>query len=115
MAETVENITRRRGDTYPISLRVQDSGGDAVDLSATGYAFLMTVSSEQNPTGTSNELFQLTGIITSASEGRVEFRPSESDVDAIGVFYYDIEMTDDEGYITTLVTGEFELEQDITK
>lgn len=113
MAETVANLTRRRGDTYPIDLSVVDTEGSPVDI--TGATFKLTVSSEEAPTDTTGQLFQVAGSIVNAAAGTVTFAPSASNTDAVGTYYYDIEMTDDAGVITTLVTGEFILLQDITK
>lgn len=107
------DIERKRGDTYAIELSVTDSSGTAVDIS--GYSFLLTVDPEKYPASSDNNLFQLTGTITSALSGTVEFSPSAANTDAVGTYYYDIQMTDSGGLISTLDSGKFKLVQDITK
>ena len=107
------DIERKRGDTYPVELTVTDSAGTAIDI--TSYTFLLTVDPEKAPTADTNNLFQLTGVITDATGGVVTFTPTASNTDAVGTYYYDIQMTDSGGLISTLDSGKFKLVQDITK
>jgi len=113
MAETLIDITRRRGDTYPFWLYVTDSAGDAVNI--TGYTFKMTANTEEEPADDTSQVFQLTGTITDAAGGEVRFDPTEADMDHTGTLYVDVEMVDGDSDITTLAFGTLEMLQDITK
>ena len=106
------DITRKRGDTYPIQFQVLSN---AAPMALSGESFLLTVDPEKAPTSNANNIFQLTGLIIDAPNGLIAFNPSAGDVDYVGKFYYDVQMTDGAGKIRTIVAGAFKLVQDITK
>ena len=108
------DITRKRGDTYGIEFAITDSSGTAIDV--TGYTFLMTVDTSKAPTNSDNNVFQLTGTITDAAAGLVEFAPTALQADMTpGTYFFDCQMTDDTGRIRTIDSGKFKIVQDITK
>ena len=72
-----EQIIRYRGDTYADSITVKQSGV-AVDI--TGYSFILSVANSENPS-TASYQYQITGTITDASGGVVEFAPNTSQAD----------------------------------
>ncbi len=111
------DITRKRGDTFPIRLTLTDDG-TAVDI--TGYTFKLTVDSSPDPPETTDpsatEIFQVAGVITAAASGQFEFRPLASDMNQTPeTYFYDVEMIDPSGYIATIAKGKFTIQQDITK
>jgi hypothetical protein len=106
------DISRKRGDTRRITFKITDSFGSAVNL--TNWSnFLMTVNSEQSPVDDSNQLTQQSGILVDAKNGRVAF-VADGTI-AVGDYYYDVQATDENSEITTLVDGEYKVGQDITK
>jgi hypothetical protein len=109
------NITRYRGDTYRIRFTFTDlDTGDPIDL--TGSSLLLTVNPVVRPDDTSEQLFQLTGSIQApATDGVCDFTPNATQADNVGEFYYDVEMTAVDSSVRTLVAGEFNMLQDITK
>lgn len=108
------DFTRKRGDDYPDQFQVlSKTTGLPVDIS--GYSFLMTIDPDDRPVNSDNNLFQMVGTITNSTSGLVEFQPLASDVDNIGVYYQDIQMTDTAGKIRTVDHGKYEFTQDITK
>ena len=108
------DITRKRGDTYADKfIIVSDEGGVVVDI--TGHTFLLTVDPSEAPTGSGANIFQLTGTITDATAGEVEFAPSVSQADNVGNYFYDLEMTDGSSKIRTIDEGRYTMRQDITK
>lgn len=108
------DLTRFRGDTYADEINVVDSGGAAIDV--TDYTFVMTVDPDRAPTDSSNNLFQIAGNIIDAENGVVQFAPSAVQADqAPGTYQYDIQMTDADGFIRTIVQGRYKFVQDITK
>lgn len=107
-------INRSRGDTYADSLQVSKiSTGEVVDIS--GCSFKMTLSTEKNPLSTANVVYQLDGSITDAVNGIVEFIPNSTQADNVGLFYFDIQMIDQNGIKRTLVKDVYNYVQDITK
>ena len=107
-------ITRYRGDTVADKVTVTDAAGAVVNI--TGYTFLLTVNKEKAPASTSNQLFQVAGVITDAPAGKVEFSPTSLQADQTpGKYYYDVQMTDGGGKIQTILFGRYTIKQDITK
>ena len=108
------DITRKRGDTHVMAFTLQDSAGAAIDIS--GFSFLMTVDPAEEPPDANNNLFQLTGVLDDAPNGRFSFAPSALEADqAPGEYFYDIQMIDAGAAIRSIVEGKFIFEQDITK
>lgn len=108
------NLIRARGDTTGDVFEVKDKDEAALDI--TGYSFLLTVNTSKTPTDITNQRYSLTGNITDAVSGVVEFAPDAVEADqAPGTYYYDIQMTDLGGKISTKVKGKYKYIQDITK
>lgn len=108
------DIKRKRGDTYGNEFQViSETTGLAINIS--GYSFLMTVDPDDDPPGSGANVFQLTGTITDAANGLVEFAPNPTQADNLGSFFYDVQMTDGSGRIRTILDGRYILVQDITK
>lgn len=108
------DIFRKRGDTYPIQFKLLDKETELAFI-LSQYTFIMTVDPDRNPETDVNNIFSLAGVLVDPSEGLLEFRPAEIDVDHVGRFWYDVEMTDNEGKVRTIIKAKFQLGQDITK
>lgn len=116
-AVSESNLCRVRGDTSPF--RVAVSNGTAA-INITGYTFAFTVDPSPAPVDSANNLFQLTtgsGItITDGPNGIIQLQLSTPQADqAPSVYFYDLQMTDAGGLITTILRGQYEVQQDITK
>ncbi len=109
---TSTEICRKRGDTFSIEVTVTNKTTGAVE-DITGNSFTLSVSSEDSPVAASY-LFQSTGTITDAPNGRVDFPISVANADNLGFYFFDIEMLGG-GLKTTIMGGTFEFTQDITK
>lgn len=105
------DYTRRRGDTKPIKFTVKDEDGALVDM--TGYSFVLTVDSTKEPADEVTKQFASTG--STPSTGIVSFPFATNDVDLLGTYYYDAQMTDPLGVVTTIAAGKIKFKQDITK
>lgn len=105
-------INRIRGDTYADRF-LAEVDGVAVDI--TGCSFKLTLNTQRNPIDISNQVYQLTGIVTSPESGIVEFAPDSTQADLTGLFYYDIQMIDGNGVKRTPVKDVYVYEEDITK
>jgi hypothetical protein len=109
MAAKVE-ITRFRGDTDPM---VFTFSKNKVPLDLTGSSFILSVSADQTPT-TPTYLMQVIGAVGDPLLGTVTFTPLAIDVDFVGNYFYDVEMTNGLS-VKTVVSGKFKMIQDITK
>lgn len=107
------DIEAVRGDTKKIVLVVMD-GETQVDVSL-WQDFYLTVDRSRTPATTSTQVVQLIGVVEEPETDlyQVEFTP-DGTIEA-GNYYFDIQATDADGAITTLVMGKYKLHQDITK
>lgn len=114
MSVDIQPIVRTRGDTHPIRVTLIDGDGAALDL--TGCSLVLTVSSQEDPPESLAPQVALLGsIVAPEADGIVEFEMTELEADFVGLYYYDIQITDASGYIRTALRGTFEMRQDITK
>lgn len=107
------NLCFSRGDTPVFSFTLKEDGSP-IDI--TGSSFLLTVDPSPAPTGSGDNLFQLTGSIPVGTDGVVQFQATAMQMDlAPGVYFYDVQWTDAASAIRTIIAGEFEIRQDVTK
>ena len=111
----MSDLKRYRGDTAADEFRIRnESTGAALDIS--GYTFVLTVSTLENPPDSTAELYSIVGAITDAANGVVEFAPSAAQADQKPTtYYYDVQMTTAGGKIKTIAKGKYIYTQDITK
>ena len=108
------DITRKRGDTYADEFVVRSvSTGSPLNL--VGSTFFLTVDPDQFPTTATANLYKLTGVLTDAVNGKVEFAPTAVQADKVGKYFYDMEMVDAAGRRRTLDAGKYTYIQDIGK
>lgn len=109
----MSTISRYRGDTAADQFTIKR---DDVVVNLTGSSFKLTVDATKDPTNTATQLYSLTGTITSAVNGEVEFAPDATQADQTpGDYYYDVQMTDGTGAKLTIQKGRYRYKQDITK
>ena len=108
------DITRKRGDTYADEFVIK-SKATKLPINLTGYAFTLTLDPVKAPTNAVNNVYQLTGTIIDAVNGRVEFAPTALQADKVGNYYFDVQMVDGAGRKRTVDSGKYKYEQDITK
>lgn len=106
------DITRKRGDTYADEFTIKSK---TTKLPINIAGFTLTVDPSKTPVDDTNNLYQLTGTILDAANGRVEFAPSAGQADQVGTFYFDVQMIDGAGRKRTIEGGKYKYEQDITK
>ena len=109
-------ITFYRGDSYPISLTIKDAATKAA-VNLSGASLKLTVNSEPSPLNDDEQVFQLEGVVQEpATGGIVRFTPTAEDTSLpVKKYFYDIELTDSDGNIRTVVKSTFSILQDITK
>lgn len=116
-AKTIINMSR--GDSYPIALnlscRITPTTTVPFDLTGCSSA-LMTVNTLENPPDDTTQVFQLTGVLDAdPTTGKVYFTPAATDTATVGLYYYDVQLTDAEGNVRTVAKSTFTISQDITK
>lgn len=111
------SITRFRGDTKPIVvtlMTITDSIKSPINL--TGCTnFKLTADPSKTPTDGANNIFSIAGTVLGDVDGTVEFLPSESDADHLGIYYFDVQFFDARGFRCTAGKDKLTFEQDITK
>jgi hypothetical protein len=105
-------VRRYRKDTYPFKVVVKDKE-TGQPLNITGNTFTMSVASDPAPS-TASYVFQSTGTITDAVNGKVSFPITTQDADRVGTYYFDVVM-DTGSERTTILRGILIFEESITK
>ena len=117
MANVTEvNICRVRGDTTSFTVTLTTDGTTPIDI--TGDDVVLTVDPSPAPPTAANNLFTLTGVLTDPTNGVVTFTLTTGEADqAPGTYFYDVQWTDTagSGAIATVLKGEWQVVQDITK
>jgi len=108
MART--DINRFRGDTKDLVLKLTQ---DKQVFDLTGFSAVLSVSSDENP-ATADYEFQSNAVVN-ATDGSLVFPFVAGGVDLVGDFYYDIQLTDGAGKISTIRKGKMVFSQDISK
>jgi len=96
------------GDNPTLVVTMTDtSDGSAIDI--TGATIVLTVSKDDEPTDTSNQLFQLTGAIQAPSTGGiVHFQPTKTQANQpADTYFYDVQVTFSDGTRRTIATGDW--------
>ena len=109
----LKDITRFRGDTIPIVFNVTSN---AVAVNITGWTFKLTIDPSDAPGDATDNVLQLTGVLTDAVNGEVTFTMTAGEADIPPASYnYDVEGIDGAGVIRTFGIAKFIIDQDITK
>lgn len=114
MSATV-TLTRKRGDTKRFTFSLEEKvDNDYLPIDITNWSlFKFTVNSDRNPIDTSTQIFQSTGVVVDALLGKVAF--TMDGTVPVGMYFFDIQATDNNTEITTLLEGVYKVTQDITK
>lgn len=113
MATSAELVIYR-GDSYPITFTLLDAT-TGLPLDLTGYAFVLTAGARENPDDDSTKLFSVAGAVADPESGQVSFTPLAEDTATAGSYFYDVQMTNDDGYVRTVVKSVLLIRQNITK
>jgi hypothetical protein len=104
------DLTRFRGDTDDLVFKLT-SNGAPVPLA--GCSAVLSVSSEENPAVATYE-FQSNAVVD-AQAGTLSFPFTPTQVDLVGEYYFDVQLTDADGKTKTLRKAKITFKQDITK
>lgn len=113
----MSDIEKHRGDTKPIVFQLWEDRTAGTKLDITGFSFKFTVNQKKAPEAVDAFEFTLVGaIVGDPVDGKVQFLPSAVNMDLVPkTYYYDFEVTDASGYISTELLNKFKITQDITK
>ena len=104
-----------RGDTTPFTFTIKD-GTPPAAIDITGFSYVLTVDPSDEPSGAGNNRFALTGTLTFPLVGIVSFEMNATQADQTpDTYFFDLQQTDGAGKLRTVVKGEFEFKQDISK
>jgi hypothetical protein len=103
----VYDVRMTRGDSFIEELTFEDGEGDLLDL--TGYTFLSQIRRE--PEG------NLVAQFSTSVDGSVVTRTLAPSVTAglEGTYVHDFQWTNPQGQIRTLLSGQFEIEPEVTR
>lgn len=115
MAKDTAAITLFRGDSYPIVFTLKDKAtGLPIDLTAA--TLVMTVDTLKEPPDDTTSVFELAGELDAdPATGKVSFTPLTTDTATVGSYYYDVQLTDGDNNIRTVVKSTLTITMDITK
>ncbi len=116
-----ETLCFTRGDTVVWERIIVDGDGAVTDIS--GFGYVLTVDSLEDPTDSATNIFSISGSIPTGTDGRVLFQFSAANWTAFTAAmgeppvsaFYDLLQTDLAGNDRTVRKGEFQVEQDINK
>lgn len=112
----MSKITIKRGDTRVINIPYLDANGAALDL--TGAKVYFTVNASSSPTDdTSAVIAKSTSSFASPTSGIATITLSNTDTQNItpGTYYYDAQVKDASGNVTTSKVDKFIIKADITR
>lgn len=106
-----------RGDTRVININCFQPDG-VTPLNLTGATVYFTVNSNQSPTDDTSAAFQKsTTSHTAPLLGQTSITIASADTQSLtpGVYWYDVQIKDASGNITSLKQAEFDINADITR
>ena len=115
VAPVALTVQRTKGDTYPEEFILRDASQTPIDV--TGFTFVLTVDTREEPDDATTNQFQLTGVLEDAPNGRISFQPSQPNADLLdpGTYFYDIQQTDGASNIRTISKGQYIILPQITQ
>lgn len=107
-------LSRFRGDTYADAFQIfDDNTGLPVDIS--GCVIRLALATVKDPVDGNDVIYTLVGDVDDPKSGIVYFTPTAPQADRVGHYYYDTELRDGKGLVSTLVSSSYVYQQDITK
>lgn len=112
---TTTVIRMYRGDSYPITLTLTDAN-TKLPIDLTGCSLVMTWDTLQDPPDTTTKVAEIAGVLVAPpTNGKVTFTPATTDTATVGTYYYDVQLTDADSNIRTVIKSTVTVSQDITK
>lgn len=103
------DVRMTQGDTFSEQVLMEDSDGDAIDL--TGYSFASQL--RRTAAGAVVATFSISVNIATSTVTRTLSASTTAALD--GTYVHDLQWTTPTGAVRTLFTGEFEIEPEVTR
>jgi len=102
-----------RGDTQVYNITFKDENDVAIDI--TGWTLFMTVKINENDPDSSAIISKTVTSFPDPTNGKATISLSPTDTDQlIDCYFYDMQLKDSSGNITTYLSGIFNVTRDIT-
>lgn len=106
-------LSAYRGDDKTWNLNFTDANGDPIDL--TGSTVFFTVKVNKSDPDSDAVISKSQSSHTNPTGGVTSISLTNSDTNVkVGNYYYDFQLVDSAGLVTTILTGIFMIKQDIT-
>ena len=106
-------LSAYRGDDKTWNLNFTDANGDPIDI--TGSTVFFTVKVNKTDKDSDAIISKDQSSHVDAVNGQTTISLTNSDTDIkVGNYYYDIQLVDSLGIVTTIVVGAFKVKQDVT-
>lgn len=113
MAAAEQDFTSIRNDTFPlVSLQI-DRNAAAINLTGATIAMMLRLDKASDPVALSLSTATSGITITTAAAGEFAIDKQIIAIDA-GVYFYDMQLTEAGGDVTTIMEGTFTITQDVT-
>jgi hypothetical protein len=103
------DVRMTQGDTFSEQILMEDGDGDAIDL--TGYSFASQL--RRTAAGAVVATFSISTNLATSTVTRTLSAVTTAALD--GTYVHDFQWTDPQGRVRTLFTGEFEIEDEVTR
>ena len=102
------------GDSFPIEFRLKNKKTKE-PIPVAGYSWTLTVTTISTPPDNTTELFQVSGVIVDANDGKFSFTPTTLQTAVAGGYFYEVKQTDASGNDRAIIKGRFIIEEGRTK
>ena len=103
----IHDLKRVSHNTYPFTIKVKDSDGDAMDISA--WDFTLDIASSYTNLQGGDYTATIDGEIEDGTGGEVSFTPESTQVGTLGTFYYQVTMRKKNASYLTVLRGVWEI------
>ena len=110
------DITCRKGDTFQLSMEVNDDNGDPIDFSLYTSIKMQVRESEDDDDDSPVFSFEYPAAYDTSEVGKLIINKTASDMANVqsGLFVYDLQLTDQSNKTVTWFYGIFRVNDDIT-
>lgn len=110
------DITCRKGDTFQLSMEVNDDNGDPIDFSLYTSIKMQVRESEDDDDDSPVFSFEYPAAYDTSEVGKLVINKAASDMANVqsGLFVYDLQLTDQSNKTVTWFYGIFRVNDDIT-
>lgn len=105
-----QNVTMYSGDSKTLTISIVDSDGAAIDVSTAAAVVYAIADSSRGPALVTKTLAD--GVSVAGSTVTVTLEPDDTE-DLAGVYYHELQITDDVGHVDTAMSGTITVRRDL--